>query len=51
MYGICTPVPEEYQTNNRPEYERYQQVQKLGVSETDGNFSACCVFFKVIIVK
>jgi len=19
IYGICTPVPEEYQTNNRPE--------------------------------
>jgi len=51
MYGICTPVPEEYQTNNRPEWERYQQVWKLRVSETDGNFSASCVFFKVILVK
>jgi hypothetical protein len=51
MYGICTPVPEEYKTNNRAECERYQQVWKLGVSETDENFSASCVFFKVIIIK
>jgi hypothetical protein len=50
MYGIYTPVPEEYPTSDRPECERYQQVQKLGVSETDGNFTAS-VFFKVIIVK